>query len=178
MRFSQPIKDTEDVAKFPGLGPDLYDINVVITGDGYYVKSMRYARQEMASSEIDLSQGVAGEVEIAVASGAGSVDGSVQESTAGMLAILVPQTVRPGDPVVRSVQVDQNGRFSMTNLPPGHYFAFAVAGFDEDLWMNRDFTAQLRSKGAEVDVPEKGSAQVQVPVIPPDAVQRAEDAVK
>jgi hypothetical protein len=95
-----------------------------------------------------------------------------------MRAVLVPQESRAGVRGAWFGDLDQNGTFSFSEIPPGKYFAFVAANLEEGLWMNREFVALVRGSGAPVELPESGSVQVRVPVLPPPVAQHAVESLR
>jgi hypothetical protein len=46
----------------------------------------------------------------------------------------------------RWVRPDQNGRFTIDDLPPGDYLAIALDDVDEAEWLNADYLERLRPR--------------------------------
>lgn len=120
--------------------------------------------------------------------GTGRVQGTVQwpdPSEGGvpvaagdaMRAVLVPQVARAGIRGAWFAELDQSGTFGFSEVPPGKYFVFVAANLEEGLWMNREFIGLVQGSGAPVDLPEKGSVQVQAPVLPAAVAQRAMESI-
>ena len=150
--------------------------------DGAYLKSVRWGQQEMLGKNLDFSSGVAGELEIVFSYGAAELGGSVQlpqpDQPAAQTASQ-PQPVSPPDFSVvlvpdvltkrlgvKSAKLDQNGAFSLKQLTPGHYRAYAFEHIELGALQNPDVLKQLESKGVEVELKENDKKQVPLTPIP------------
>ena len=122
----------------------------VYPNEAAYVKQVRVGGKEVRTSEIELKGGE--QVEFLLARGVRDVEGEFDWPE--------PRPVNPRrdscarfslcpaiGAVIRSAQVDQNGGFEFSGVPPGRYRAFVVTGFNEDLWENREFYRLLEQKG-------------------------------
>ena len=129
--------------------------------------------QDITNSAADLSPGGSGDLEVVVRSGTGQVDGSLQSSTVGAsTVVLIPQKATGDGSGVLFGQI-RSGTFSIPNVPPGRYSAFALQKFDNGLWQNPDFVRSLELSGATVDLDENGHVQIQLSPITQDQIQQA-----
>jgi hypothetical protein len=90
-----------------------------------------------------------------------------------LIAVLVSAEGVTGNTGARGVAIDPTGHFQFPFVPPGRYFAFVAPRFDEGLWQNADFVQQVAGWGVSVDVPRKGSATVEVPILTAADLDRA-----
>ena len=78
-----------------GVMPDSYELNIGGLPQGYYVKSARYGSEETLDSGLNLSNGVAGKLEIVLSPAAAQVEGVVrdakQELAKAVLVALIPE---------------------------------------------------------------------------------------
>ncbi len=159
------------------LWPGKYGVGVSTKDQNEYVKSILYGGQEVLGLPVDLAANSAAGLEVILAKGAGQVEGTIQSSGGSGPSVsdvvLISDREHQDYGGVSFSAVDQSGHFSFKGVPPGRYFALAAAGVEIGLWANADFTSQLRDKGVEVDVPENGHVQIQVPVLPAADVERA-----
>ena len=69
----------------------------------------------------------------------------------------------------RVATTDQYGRFTLKNLTPGDYKAFAWEDVEPGAWMDPEFMKPLDSKGESVTVRESSASNVQLTMIPASA---------
>lgn len=155
------------------LMPGKYYPRVAGNVQGAYLKAMRLGQQDMLGQELDFSQGVSGELEIVFRYGAPEVDGTVQlpqNQTAdsdSVRVVLVPDTLNADGSGIETGVLNQNGQFSIKQLRPGHYRAYAFEKIDVNALENPDVLRQL-SSGTDVDLNENDRKQVQLPLISTD----------
>jgi hypothetical protein len=176
------------------LPPDRYSIRIGNTETrkdaDFYLKSVRVNSLPIAGTEIDLTGGPPQDVVLILNSGVGSVEGTVrwpdedsnaQSATAPaaeLTLVVIPENVPCVGIGPRTAALDQGGNFRATNLAPGRYRAFALTNYDSGLWQNAEFVRQIASRGAEFEVLERGSARVEVPILPPGEVRQVEALIK
>jgi hypothetical protein len=167
------------------LSPGRYALHLFPTLDGAYIKSVQLGQQEMLGKELDFSQGVSGTLLITLAYGVAEVNGTVQtpQQEAGSEAssnkpvsatsiALVPEELRPDGSGFQYGNTTQTGTFSIENVPPGRYRAYALEDMKRDQMDNPDFLKQLESKGVEIEVKENDKKQIQLTLIPEAETQR------
>jgi hypothetical protein len=81
---------------------------------------------------------------------------------------VVPEELNPDGSGARFLNADAKGTFSVTNLPPGRYRAYAFEEVNFSALQNPDMLKQLESKSPVFDVKENEKKQVQLPLIPRD----------
>ncbi|MBV9760299.1 MAG: carboxypeptidase regulatory-like domain-containing protein [Acidobacteriaceae bacterium] len=159
--------------------PGKYFLRLVGTRDGTYLKSVRLGQEEMLGKALDLS--ASGELDILVRYGPAEVDGTVakpdntasasdSQSSPQTLAspatvILVPESpdadgAAPGQSTARA-----DGSFSVKQVPPGRYRAYAFEQVESELLQNPDVLAQLQPMAVEIDLKENEKKQIQLPLI-------------
>jgi len=162
--------------KIENVWPGRYVIGLHSGNQGDYLESIQYGGSEVLGAPIALTS--TAQVEIVVSGGAGRVDGLVrpsdsEASAGGLQAVLASQSPRLDNEGLLLAKTDQDGRFSFQKVSPGKYYAFATADVDPELLQNRDFLAQLKPNGLEVELPANGTLQIRIPIVSADAVQRA-----
>jgi hypothetical protein len=160
--------------------PGKYYLNAN-TPAGTYLKSVRFGNQEVAGKELDLSQG-SGQIAIVFSYGVAEVDGTVQlpqsnsESADGASSgqpnatpdasiVLVPDRLNDDGSGLRFSNSGAGGSFTMKNVPPGHYRAYALERMDYNQLQNPDVLKELQSKGTDVELKENDRKQIQLPLI-------------
>lgn len=167
------------------VSPGKYNFRLSRAPDGMHIKSVRLGQQEMFGKELDFTQGVAGELQITLAYGVAEVSGTVQmpqqdassgnsspkPATAASI-VLVPEELRPDGSGIEYGNTTQAGTFTMKNVPPGRYRAYAMEAVKRDQMDNPDFLKQLESKGVEVDLKPNDKQPLQLTLIPAADTER------
>ncbi len=156
---------------------------------GAYLKSVHLGQEEIAGKTLDLTQGVAGELDIVFRYGVAEVDGTLQgaqntsaadasstgqAATSGLTAsvVLVPDVLDANGSGMQFGSTNQNGTFTIKQVPPGHYRAYAFEQIDQNQLQNPELLKQLEAMGAEVEVNENDRKQLQLSLISADDVQQ------
>ncbi len=169
--------------KLDNVFPGKYYVQIN-TPPGTYLKSIRFGQQEILGNELDLSQGAAGDLDILFRYGPAEVDGTVQaaenasapvgasssaqpaSSTASIL--LVPDVLNADGSGMRFGNTNQNAAFTLKNVPPGHYRAYAFEEVNMNDLQNPEVLKQLESRGTEVELKENDRKQIQLPIVSAD----------
>ena len=170
------------------VSPGKYNVQVNNGPDGAYLKSVRFGQQEMLGKELDLSQGAAGELDVVFRYGAAEVDGVAQPAQAAggssdssapapasppaASIVLIPETLRSDGSGMYFGNTNQNGAFSIKDVPPGNYRAYAFEHINMGQLENPDVLKQLESKGTDIEVKENDKKQIQLSIISADDVQQ------
>ena len=155
------------------LNPGLYVINTAVNLPGIYVKSVSLNQRDVTNQEIDLSEAGAGvgQLDVLLSPGAGEVDGT--SSSPGNAIVLAPEHVGPDGSGVLFAYARSDGSFSVANVPPGKYSAYAVDHADPNLWLNPDFLREIATSAAAVELAENGRQQIQLSLLSPVQVAAA-----
>ncbi len=136
-----------------GVMPEKVQLRVMNKPDGTYLKSVRFAQQELLGKPLDLTQGSGGDLRIVFRYGAAEVDGTVQTtqnatSAAGgngaaapatsAAIMLVPDDLPSDGTGIYSASANQDGGFSIKDVSPGRYHAFAFDSEDQNDYSNPD----------------------------------------
>lgn len=157
------------------LAPGQYMVQVLGSPSGTYIRSITYNRQDITTTGIDLTQGGAGEIDVVLRSGTGEVDGALQTSAqiaSTTVMVLVPDTLAIDGSGVLIANMQSSSSFVLRNVPPGHYYAYAVERWSP-LWQNPDFLRSIQNQGTTIDLPENGHLQVQLSLISTEQVEAA-----
>ncbi len=146
---------------------------------GSYLKSARFGLADIADKLFDVPGG-GGEMEIVLRSGAAEVNGTI-EAPQGSAApsvvsgyfLLVPDDLAPDGSGVRFGGADANGEFSVKDLRPGHYRAYAFASLDPSAVQDPNVLRAIEPFATGIDLEENGKATVALRVIPPDQAASA-----
>jgi hypothetical protein len=179
MGMSQVKFADDGTFSIENIGPGKYYPQISNAPEGAYLKSVRWGQQELLGKELDLSNGVSGDLEIVFRYGAAQVGGVVQipqdankTTPPDFTIVLVPDVLNADGSGMDFSNVDQNGAFTFKRVTPGHYLAYALEQIDNTQLQNPDVLKQLASKGVEVDVKEKDNKQIQLTPIAADDLKR------
>ena len=157
------------------VGPTRYDVNVNNLPDGYYLKALSFGQQDILGKELDLTQGVAGDLKITIRAGSPEVGGILKtdEKDHGDVTVaLAPEIANEDGSGLRSVGTDQDGKFSFKGPRPGKYRLFAIQGVHRNDLENPDLLKEFTSRGVEVELAEHDRKQIELPLIAPDDVRQ------
>jgi protocatechuate 3,4-dioxygenase beta subunit len=168
------VKD-DGTFKATGLGPNKYAINFNGLPQGAYVKSVRYAGQDVTHSLLDMSTAANGTLDVTLSDKAGEVSGAVHndkgEALPGVQVTLWPKNPDPGNTTaIKQANSDQNGGFKFTSLAPGDYFVAAWEELDTGLAQSPDFLKNFTSDGSAVKLAEGGRESVDTKVVARDKI--------
>ena len=130
---------------FASVAPGKYTVAIAPLRQPYYVKSIQVQGQDISDEELTITSAVA--IEIAVGEGLGSLEGMVADSDGKPVAadVLLLQGIQ--SPWRGTAQPD--GRFTMNNLPPGDYNAYAFGDardveYADPSWMQSNAAAPVK----------------------------------
>jgi hypothetical protein len=158
--------------------PDRYRITAFNLPEGAYVKSVRLGNEETMDTGIDFTGGVAGAIDVVLGSNAGQVEGTVmspkQEPAPGATVVLVPQIAARRDQFqfYKTTTSDQNGRFTIKNVDPGEYRAYAWEDVETGAYMDPDFIKPVENLGQAVSIHEGSREKLQLDMIPAETAGR------
>ena len=145
----------------PDVVPGRYGVDVFGAPEGYYVRSVQWSGQDVTESGMVVSGHVAG-LEIVLAKGAGSVEGTVDTPLA-VVAVVPPASKRQRWSLYKTVVAGATGNFTVRNLPPGEYTVVAFPpGTDTSILQNPEVLNQIGSRGLTV---KPGSEPIRLKVV-------------
>ncbi|HLK62768.1 MAG TPA: hypothetical protein VKU19_04985 [Bryobacteraceae bacterium] len=143
---------------------------------GYYLKAVRSESRELPDRVVDLDASPPVKLDLILSPKPGSVTGSVVSSGSDqpcpeVNVVLIPQEAdRKTDPhAYLQASTDSCGRFTIHDIPPGDYRAFAWErnGFD-NFFMDPAFLGPLESRGVAVSLAESDHPEIKLTLIPTD----------
>jgi hypothetical protein len=165
------------------VAPGKYYPQVSGAPNGAYLQSVRLGQQEVLGKELDFSNGGSGELEIVFRYGVAQVTGTIQipqdanrSSTSDFMVVLVPASLNADGSGIIFGRMDQTATFTMKNLPPGRYLAYALEQVDTNQLQNPEVLKQLASRAVEVELKEKDNKQIQLTPVPADDLKRILEA--
>jgi hypothetical protein len=163
--------------KLTGVYPAKYWITLGAMPQGTYVKSIRFAGQEVAHAPLDLTTGAVGSLEIILSAKAADFSGTVHNDKGEPLS-QIPVTLWPkvpdkGSPEggIQTANTDQNGGFKFSGLAPGDYYVAAWDDLPEQgLDQNPDFLMRFAGDQTAVKLQESGHTSMDLKPIPRDRI--------
>ncbi len=166
-------------------GADVFNLMVTGLPDGCYVKSIRAGELDIQAAGLDLSRGAPRPIDIVISPNAGTVGGSVQnpntnQPAQGATVVLVPQEAerRQQQEYYKTVNTDQTGAFTLKNVVPGEYKAFAWEDVEPGSYMDPDLIKGVESKGESVTVRESDRKTVTLTMIPLETAQGGKERAR
>jgi hypothetical protein len=138
--LESPMVDANGRFVLTGLEPARYHVAVGSIRPPLFVKSVRFNGLDLAglsnpgspltvsvmAGDIDLGSGPTASLEIVVAYGTSSISGVVSDWEGPVAPGVTVMASRRNEWPYRVTQTDENGRFSIVDLPPGDYFLAAM----------------------------------------------------
>ena len=167
MAFNVPNATAKEDGSFvlENVGPDRYRVMVLNLPKDTWLQSIRAGDQEVLDSGIDLAAGAAGNVQIVLGLGTGSISGTVQDAkqqpASGSIVTLLPDPMKEERyDLYRTTTADQNGQFNLQGIAPGEYKLFAWDDVDPGSYMDLEFLKPHESKARKITI--KANSQQEV----------------
>jgi hypothetical protein len=148
------------------VGRDRYIVTASRIPSGVYLKAVRLSGQSVPGKTVDLTAG-AGELQLVFSDKAATVEGLVERDRtdrAAGVVLLVPDPYRDEPPEPPPIGVPQSvgedGRFTLTGVPPGQYRLYAFEDFDPRSGVNPDLLNQVQSKSERLVAAEGDMIQI------------------
>jgi protocatechuate 3,4-dioxygenase beta subunit len=137
----------------------------------FYIADVRQNAMSVFDSGFDIDSRNPDPLEIVVSSGAGVVDGIVEEGpakiAAGAVVALVPDSKRfENRALFAATTSDNSGRFVFRSVAPGDYRLFAWESTPPNAYQNGNFIRKYESRAKIVHMVQGGSATAQLTIIP------------
>jgi hypothetical protein len=136
-------------------------LNIPPALQGVYVKSARLDGVEVLNTGFRYAGEPDKVLEIVLANNAGSLAGRVEDEggqpVSGVFVTLVSGIATARlyrTDMLKTTSTDEDGRFQISNLPPGEYKVFALEGFEKDAWLDPEFFKPYEDRGTAVMVGE------------------------
>ena len=169
LRFiATPPGNAEGTFRVDNVGSGEYRV-AMLTGVGSYVKEARFGGVDVVNAPLRFSASSDGTLDVLVATARGSVNGIVVDARSQPMpvtqVVLVPDRARDRTDLYRVAATDQNGRFTISGVPPGDYKVFSWEALEQYAWFDPDVLARAEGSGRAVHVTES-SETVEVRLIP------------
>lgn len=149
---------------------DHYWVNVYGLPPAFYLKSVRMGDADGIESGLDMSQGVAGTLEITINGNGGQIEGSAadakQKPASGAVVVLVPEGPRRERLMLfKTAMTDTMGHFSIKGIAPGEYKLFAWEQVEDGAYQDAEFLKPYENQGQAVTIREGSRENAQLKVI-------------
>jgi len=168
--YNYPSASVKDDGTFvlPNVANGKYQVTVFSMPDGLYLKSARFGDQEVSNGEVEF--GGRGNLELVLKAGAGQITGSVQNEkqlpAIGSTVTLIPDPPQPDrTDLYKVATTDQGGAFTMKNISPGQYRAYAWSDLEPGAHFDSEFMKPHESRGEKVTLEDNGAVQLQLKMI-------------
>jgi hypothetical protein len=166
--------NADGLFEFSNAAPDRYTLFVFGLPSGAYVKAIRSGQVDVLASGLDLTSGTPpADLEIVISPKAAAVKGVAQNPNTGnpmpgAMVVLIPQDQQRREQPTnyKFATSDQNGVFSLTDLTPGEYKAYAWEDIEIGAYMDPDFMKPIEEKGEAVSLEEGEQKTLTLKVIP------------
>jgi|SRR5579871_275641 len=155
------------------VAPNLLNVSLFGLPDGFYVKSVYSGQTDVLANGLDVSRGAPQALEIVLSPNAGTVSGTVQNSktgqaTPGAMVVLVPQEKarQEQNEYYKAITTDQNGTYTLKNVTPGEYKAFAWEEVEPGAYFDPDFVKPFEGLAESVTVHQSDRQAVTLKLIP------------
>jgi hypothetical protein len=169
--FGTSMDSVQDDGAFTlkNVSPGKYQLQIMGTPEGTYVKAVKWADQDVLGKDLDWSNGASGSIQIVLGSDAARVTGKVEKDNvpaAGVTVVLLPEDTSKRNSLYYQVaSTDQTGNFTMKSVAPMAYKAFAWEDAENGAHEDPEFMKPIEDKGEKVTADAGGSATVQLKVI-------------
>ena len=155
-----------DISGFPVAGGNA----VARIGSNAFIREARFDGADVLNSPLRFSGGSSGILEMVLAVGGGQINGTLtdvrSQPVPNARVVIVPERGRHRFDLYRVSATDQNGRFSLTSVPPGDYRMYSWESIEENAWFDRDLLASFEARGRVVHVTETSNETIDVRIIP------------
>ena len=137
-----------------------------------YVADVRQSARSVFDSGFEITSAVPDPIEVRLSSGAGTVEGIVQDGAGkpvvGATVVLAPPENRRQNRVLfHQAFTDKTGRFTLHNIAPGNYKLFSwQQALPANTWYNPGFMSRHEASGRPISVAQDGNVTEQLRVIP------------
>jgi hypothetical protein len=137
-----------------------------------YLADVRQSARSVFDSGLEITSQVPDPIEVVLSSGAGTVEGIVQDGAGkpviGATVVLAPPENRRQNRVLfHQTMTDKTGRFALHNIAPGNYRLFSwQQALPANTWFNPGFMLKYEASGRPITIAQDGNVTQQLTVIP------------
>jgi hypothetical protein len=154
----------------PGAPDGRFRLSVAPLGPDLYVDDMRQSGVSIFDSGFEIRGRNPDPIQVLIKSGAGSLEGTVQDASGKLLnsavVALVPATRRENDALYYSTRSDVTGSFSLRGIAPGDYKLFSWEVMPQGAHYNAAFLEKYEERGLPITIGAGAKLTSKVTVIP------------
>jgi hypothetical protein len=161
----QPMVKEDGTFVLENVSPGKYRVSTAAPA-GSYIESIHYGETDVTGAEFEVS-GSPAPIRVTVRAGGGSVSGVVTEDgkpASGMVFLIPSDPAKRIQMLIRTATPDQNGAFTISNLRPGDYLAFALSETDWGVWEEPDDFRAIESKAKKVSLKDGSNETVELTI--------------
>jgi len=163
--------DADGNFKIESIGSGEYRAVVSSTPPELYVKELHLGGFDLMTQTIRASSGtpIVGTLEVVLSPNVSQIDGVVMDDrhqpAPGVQAVLVPDRNREHTELFKAATTDQNGHYTIRNVPPGDYKLFAWEALEPFGYFDPDLLNKSESQAKALHVIESSKLNVELPWI-------------
>lgn len=154
----------------PGAPDGRFRLAVAPLGPELYVDDIRQSGVSIFDSGFEIRGRNPDPIQVLIKSGAGSLEGTVQDASGKLLSsgvvALVPATRRENDALYYSARSDSSGNFSIRGIAPGNYKLFSWDVMSPGAHYNAAFLEKYEERGVPITIGAGAKLTVKATAIP------------
>jgi hypothetical protein len=147
-----------------------FRLSLLPLGPEFYVDDVRQAGVSIFDSGFEIRGRNPDPVQVLIKSGAGSLEGTVQDAAGKLLSagvvVLVPATRRENDALYYNTRSDSAGNFSIRGIAPGDYKLFSWDVMPQGAHYNAAFLEKYEERGIPITIAPRARLTSKVTAIP------------
>jgi protocatechuate 3,4-dioxygenase beta subunit len=173
LSLSPPQAPIGEDGKFTlkNVAPDRYLVHTTSGPEQLYIKQVRFGSQDATEDGIDVSNGVAGSLQITLSQNGAQVDGTVAgedgNPVSGATVVLIPDSRRHS--LYKEMATDQRGGFSFKGVAPGEYKILAWEDIESGAYQDPEFLKPFESKAQALSLKENDRKVLSLKSIPAES---------
>jgi len=171
LAIAPAFPDADGTFSITGVTAGTYRLSVSGLPRNMYVKTARFAGDDVYNSGLRIEGDPRGQLEIVLGATPGSLDAVTldekQMPESGVTVALVPDPSQSKRiDMYRNATSDASGKIHWDGIIPGDYRIYAWEDIESGAWADPEFMHNFDGRGTSVHIDERGRATVNVKVIP------------
>jgi len=171
LAIAPAFPEADGTFSFTGVTPGTYRLSIAGLPRNMYVKTARFAGDDVYNSGLRIEGDPRGQLEIVLGATPGSLDvvtmdeKQMPEGGVGVALVPDPSQVKRID-MYRNATSDASGKVHWDGVIPGDYKIFAWEDIENGAWADPEFMRNFDGRGTSVHIDDRGRATASVKVIP------------